>query len=61
MGKGYKKTFLQRRYTNDQLNNHKCQIKGSGIATAMVQIQSLAQELTYATGEVIKKKDVRYH
>ena len=31
-------------------------IKGSGIAAAMVQIQSLAQEPPYAMGVVIKKR-----
>ena len=31
-------------------------VKGSGVATAVAQIQSLAQELTYATHVAIKKK-----
>ena len=31
-------------------------IKGSGIATAVTQIQSLARELPYARGAAIKKQ-----
>ena len=31
-------------------------VEGSGIATAVALIQSLAWELTYATGVAIKKK-----
>ena len=31
-------------------------LKGSGIATALAQIQSLAQKIPYAMGAAIKKK-----